>query len=344
MGLVVTASPSSGLPERAWKQARVLVTGAAGFIGSALVWALNQRGCHDIVAVDFPADGVKRRNLEALRFREYVEPYALLDKARGEYLRSFDFVFHLGACSSTTETDAAYLRKNNSEYTRLLAEAAIEAKARFVYASSAATYGDGSAGMDDTSLASLDELQPLNLYGGSKHTFDLYARDHGWLEHIVGLKYFNVFGPNENHKGEMRSVVNKSYEQVMETGAIHLFKSYRPEYPDGEQKRDFLYVKDAVEMTLHLAEHPSAAGLFNIGSGEAHSWNELANAVFAALKREPRIEYINMPSQIRDKYQYFTQANIAKLRATGYAKPVTPLSQAVHDYVVDHLVPDRVLG
>ena len=173
---------------------------------------------------------------------------------------------------------------------------------------------------------------------------DLHAWRQGWLERVVALKYFNVFGPNEEHKGDMRSVVNKSFGQVMQTGDMRLFKSYRPEYADGEQRRDFLYVKDAVRMTLHLAENRRAAGIFNIGSGKAHTWNELAAAIFNALGRSPRIEYIEMPGSIRDKYQYFTEAKIGKLRSAGYTGPITPLGEAVRDYVQNYLVPARVLG
>jgi ADP-L-glycero-D-manno-heptose 6-epimerase len=215
---------------------------------------------------------------------------------------------------------------------------------RFVYASSAATYGDGSAGMDDADLRQLERLHPLNLYGLSKHWMDLHAWRHGWLEKIVALKYFNVFGPNENHKGDMRSVVCKSYAQALDSGKIHLFKSHRLDFRDGEQRRDFLYVKDAVAMTLHLAEHPSANGIFNIGSGKMHTWNELARAVFAALGRPPRIEYIDMPESIREKYQYSTQADIRKLLATGYDRPITSLEEAVRDYVVNYLVPGRSIA
>ena len=182
------------------------------------------------------------------------------------------------------------------------------------------------------------------MYGYSKQLFDLYAQRRGWLEHLVGLKYFNVFGPNEDHKGDMRSLVHKSTAQVRESGLIRLFKSHRPDFADGEQKRDFLYVKDAVAITLHLAATTRANGLFNVGSGEAHSWNELARAVFSALGLPPRIEYIDMPEALRGKYQYFTQANIGKVRAAGYDRPITTLAEAVHDYVTRYLVPDRRLG
>jgi ADP-L-glycero-D-manno-heptose 6-epimerase len=334
---------TSALREQ-WKRSRVLVTGGAGFIGSALVWALNRRGCSDVTIVDGARREDRAGNLGGLRFEDYLEPYAALSRLSAGALGRFDFIFHLGACSSTIETDADYLRRNNFEYSRNLAAWALGAGVRFVYASSAATYGDGSAGMDDTDPRSIEKLRPLNLYGESKQMMDLHAWRAGWLDRTVAMKYFNVFGPNEDHKGDMRSLVHRSFAQVMETGAIRLFKSYRPEYSDGEQKRDFLYVKDAVEMTLHLAGNQNANGIFNVGSGSAHTWNELARAVFSALDKPPRIEYIDMPDAIREKYQYFTQANIRKLFATGYTQAVTPLEDAVRDYVMNYLVPRRGLG
>jgi ADP-L-glycero-D-manno-heptose 6-epimerase len=198
--------------------------------------------------------------------------------------------------------------------------------------------------MDDSDPSQLERLRPLNLYGQSKQWMDMHAWREGWLDRIVGLKYFNVFGPNENHKGDMRSVVCKSYAEVLKTGMIQLFKSYRTQYTDGEQRRDFLYVKDAVAMTLHLAANPVANGIFNIGSGEARTWNDLARAVFAALGREPRIEYIDMPESIRDKYQYFTQADVHKLLAAGYDRPITSLEDAVRDYVANYLAPGRTIA
>jgi ADP-L-glycero-D-manno-heptose 6-epimerase len=327
-----------------WKNKRVIATGGAGFIGSVLVWELNRRGCTQVAVVDFTGGPEKRANLNGLRYTELIEPVHLLPSLSSGSLGRLDCIFHLGACSSTTETNEQYLRENNYEYSHRLAEWALRAGVRFVYASSAATYGDGSAGMDDTDPGQLDRLRPLNLYGLSKQWMDLHALREGWLDRIVGLKYFNVFGPNESHKGDMRSLVCKSYAEALKTGVIRLFKSYRPEYRDGEQKRDFLYVKDAVAMTLHLAANPEANGIYNIGSGEARSWNDLAHAVFTALGREPRIEYIDMPETIRDKYQYFTQANIGKLRAAGYDQAITSLEDAVRDYVVNYLVPGRTVG
>ena len=341
-------------------QGRILVTGGAGFIGSALVWALNQRGRTEIVVTDFIEPGKrwcdvvpldsgresKRRNLAPLRFADYVEAdvfRARLAAGAGAFGR-FGTVFHLGACSATTERNEAYLRDNNLGYTQELAAWALAQGARFIYASSAATYGDGSAGMDDQD-DNLARLHPLNLYGESKQQFDLLAQREGFLHRIAGLKYFNVYGPNEDHKGDMRSLVHKAYEQILATGRVRLFQSHKPEFKDGEQQRDFLYVKDAVEMTLHFAETATTAGgLFNLGSGQANTWLALTSAIFGALNRRPEIEFIEMPAILRDKYQYFTQADITKLRATGYTPPITPLAAAVGDYVRNYLVPGRRLG
>jgi len=325
-----------------YSDSRVLVTGGAGFIGSALVWALNRRGCDNVVVCDILGNTDKWRNLTPLRFADYVESADLLPRLQSGSLGKFDLVLHMGACSATTERDATYLAKNNFEFTKDLANWALANKVRFVYASSAATYGDGSAGMEDDE-SKLDTLRPLNMYGYSKHLFDLHAKRGGFLNKIVGLKFFNVFGPNEDHKADMRSLVHKSFAQVQGKGVIQLFKSYRKEYKDGEQKRDFLYVKDCVAMTLHLAATPRASGLFNIGSGQARTWIDLSQAVFSALKKKPVIKFIAMPDSIRDKYQYFTQANLLRLRGAGYAAPVTSLENAVHDYVRKYLVTDRRL-
>ena len=321
---------------------RVLVTGGAGFIGSALIWALNRRGCENIIVCDRLGLDAKWRNLTPLRFADYVEAEALPARLQSGEFGKFDLVLHLGACAVTTEPDASFLLRNNYEFTKDLAAWALAKGVRFVYASSAATYGDGSAGMEDDA-AKLNTLRPLSMYGYSKHLFDLYARRAGFLDKVVGLKYFNVFGPNEDHKGDMRSLVHKSTLQVRTDGIIRLFKSYRPDYWDGEQRRDFLYVKDAVAMTLHLAATPAAGGLYNIGSGKAHTWIELANAVFTALNRNPEIQFIDMPEVIRNKYQYFTEADIARLRAAGYAAPVPPLEESVNDYIRNYLQSDRRL-
>jgi ADP-L-glycero-D-manno-heptose 6-epimerase len=325
-----------------FSDSRILVTGGAGFIGSALVWALNRRGCDNIVVCDLLGTNEKWRNLTPLRFADYVEVADLLPRLQSGALGKFDLVLHMGACSATTEKDATYLAKNNYEFTKDLAHWSLANKVRFVYASSAATYGDGSHGMEDNETQ-LDTLRPLNMYGYSKHLFDLHAKRAGFLNKICGLKFFNVFGPNEDHKGDMRSLVHKSFAQVQGKGVIQLFKSYRPDYKDGEQKRDFLYVKDCVAMTLHLAATPKANGLFNIGSGQARTWIDLSNAVFIALKKKPSIKFIEMPEVIRDKYQYFTQANLMRLRGAGYAAPVTSLENSIFDYVRKYLVNDKRL-
>jgi len=308
----------------------VLLTGGAGFIGSQLIAELNARGCEQIMVADFLGTDEKWRNLVPLRFNDYLEADDLLPRLRSGKLGDFDLVLHMGACSSTTETNGPYLIRNNYEFTRDLAEWSLGAGARFVYASSAATYGDGFAGMDDRSdLEYLNKLRPLNLYGYSKHLFDLHASRQRLLSKSIGLKFFNVFGPNEQHKGDMRSLVHKAYEQVRDTGAIKLFRSCHADFADGEQKRDFVFVGDAVAMTLHLAFDTEASGLFNIGSGRAETWLDLANAVFAAMNVEPNIQFVDMPESIRAKYQYFTRADISRLRQTGYDADVTPLADGV---------------
>lgn len=325
---------------------RILVTGGAGFIGSALIWALNQRGCTDILVTDVLGQDEKWKNLVPLKFSDYVEADAFRSRlaAKSTCFGKFSAAFHLGACSATTERNASYLADNNFGFTKELAIWALSQDTRFVYASSAATYGDGGQGMEDTN-EDLHRLRPLNMYGYSKHLFDLHAQKHGWLGRIVGVKYFNVFGPNEDHKGDMRSLVNKAYQQIIQAGTVNLFRSHHPDYKDGEQMRDFLYVKDAVEMTLHFAENgTNANGLFNLGSGEANTWLTLTKAIFAALNREPKIEFIDMPEALRGKYQYFTQADIGKLRASGYQRSMTPLTEAVRDYVQGYLVPGKKLG
>jgi ADP-L-glycero-D-manno-heptose 6-epimerase len=248
----------------------------------------------------------------------------------------------MGACSSTTETDADYMIRNNYQYTRDLAEWSVANEIRFIYASSAATYGDGSAGMGD-GTDNLNALRPLNVYGYSKQLFDKYAARNEMFDHIVGLKYFNVFGPNENHKGEMRSLVNKAFDEIKATGMVGLFKSANPQYKDGEFGRDFVYVKDAVEMSLHFLENRDG-GLFNVGSGRMNTWNALAHAIFKALDREPNIQYIDMPENLRDRYQYHTQADLTRIRSTGYTAETTPLDESVSDYVRNYLIPGKHLG
>jgi ADP-L-glycero-D-manno-heptose 6-epimerase len=319
---------------------RVVVTGGSGLIGSALIWALNRRGIERILVVDRLDSSEKWRHLVPLQFSDYVDADDFAERLGHRSFGEVGTIVHLGACSSTTESDAGYLMRNNYEYTKGLAHWAVEHDARFVYASSAATYGSLEAELSDE--ADLNSLRPLNAYGYSKHLFDLYARETGLADRICGLKYFNVFGPNEDHKGEMRSVVHKAFEQIRDGGGVRLFKSYRPEYRDGEQQRDFIYVKDAVEMTLHLAES-DAGGLYNVGAGTAHTWLDLVRPIFRALELPERIEFVEMPQQLRGKYQYYTCARIERLRRNGYDRPITPLADAVTDYVINYLVPQRPL-
>jgi ADP-L-glycero-D-manno-heptose 6-epimerase len=317
---------------------KILVTGGDGFIGSVLLWALNRRGRQDIIVTGVLGKTEKWKNLVPLQFEDYIEAGQLLEELDSPRLADVDVIFHLGACSDTTETDCRYLIQNNYEYTRRLAEWALRGDRRFVYASSAATYGDGSEGMADGD-ENLERLRPLNMYGYSKHLFDLHAKRKGWLDRIVGLKYFNVFGPNEGHKGEMRSVVHKAFQQIRETGKVRLFKSAHPDYRDGEQRRDFLYVKDAVDATIHVAFHPEANGLFNVGSGCASTWIELVRPIFRELGLPVNIEFIDLPESLREKYQYYTRADISRLRSAGWSGPQFTLEDAVRDYVGGYLIP-----
>ncbi|MGI6357033.1 MAG: ADP-glyceromanno-heptose 6-epimerase [Lentisphaerae bacterium] len=331
----------------------IVVTGGAGLIGSAVIWHLNQLGRDDIVVVDHLSKSEKWLNLRPLRFFDYYEKdhfQQLMTQDALPYREQIRTIIHLGACSDTTEVDAGYLVQNNFAYSKMLAEFAARNGLRMVYASSAATYGDGENGFLDDDR-SLSKLRPLNKYGYSKQLFDQWLLQRGWLSQrllsgasFVGLKYSNVFGPNEYHKAHMRSMVLRSFEQITATGVVKLFKSYRPEYADGEQVRDFLYVKDAAAMTVFFADAGYAAcGLHNIGFGSVRSWNDLARATFAALKRPVRIEYIEMPEELRNRYQYYTCLDISKLRKAGYTAPLTTLEAAIEDTCA-YLVDRRHLG
>ncbi|MHC4701765.1 MAG: ADP-glyceromanno-heptose 6-epimerase, partial [Planctomycetota bacterium] len=292
----------------------IIVTGGAGFIGSALIARLNARQVSDILVVDQLGKDRKWKNLRNLSFADYVDKADFLEMIVGGRLDSpVEAIFHLGACSDTTEIDASYMMKNNYEYSRVLARWAADTNVRFVYASSAATYGDGSTGFEDQE-ENIEILRPLNIYGYSKHAFDLWARRSGLLKSMVGLKYFNVFGPNEYHKGNMRSFVAKAFEQINADGKVRLFRSHEPDYADGEQMRDFIYIKDAVDMTLFFLDNPHVNGLYNIGTGDARTWKDLVMAVFVAMGKEPTVEYVDMPHSIRSQYQYFTRADMSKLR------------------------------
>ncbi len=323
---------------------RTIVTGAAGLIGSALVWELNRLGVDDAIVVDRLGRSEKWRHLVPLRFAEYLEADEFYPRlaANPDAFGPIAEVYHLGACSATTERDATYLIANNYRTTQQLATWTLGRNARFVYASSAATYGSRETDLRED----LDphSLVPLNMYGYSKHLFDLWAQREGILDRIVGLKFFNVYGPNEDHKGDMRSVVAKAYEQILAEGTVKLFESYRPGILDGEQTRDFLYVKDAVAIALHLGRSESAGGLYNVGSGVARTWNDLVAAIFSALERPPSITYIPMPDALRGKYQYRTEATVDRLRASGYTAPFTSLEEGVREYICRYLVPGMMLG
>ena len=328
----------------------ILLTGGAGLIGSAILWRLNQAGRDDVVVVDHLGTGEKWRNLRALRFRDYFEKEDFRHRMEsGEFDGAFSAILHLGACSSTTETDASYLADNNFAYGKMLAEYAARHGCRMIYASSAATYGDGENGFLDDEQA-IFRLRPLNKYGYSKQLFDEWLYQRGWLldppaeASFTGVKYSNVFGPNEYHKGGMRSMVLRSFEQIAATGRVALFRSYRPEYADGEQVRDFLYVKDAAAMTLFFLESARCLpGLYNIGYGSVRSWNDLAKAAFQAAGRPVAIDYIEMPEELKGRYQYYTCLDIGKLRRAGYAAPLTTLEEAVRDYY-GYFVRDGHLG
>jgi ADP-L-glycero-D-manno-heptose 6-epimerase len=319
---------------------KIIVTGGAGFIGSALCWQLNQLGETDILIVDRLDSSDKWKNLAPLKFADYLDADDFI--ANLEQHNKAEIILHLGACSATTERDSNFMMRNNYEFTKMLANWSVSNGKRFIYASSAATYGDGEQGMED-GTENLAKLRPLNVYGYSKHLFDLYAHRNGLFKEIVGLKYFNVFGPNENHKEDMRSLVNKAFAQIRDTGKLQLFKSAHPDYEDGEFGRDFVYVKDVTEMTLHFTEN-KIGGLFNVGSGEMHTWNELAKAIFKALDLPPEIEFVEMPAHLRDRYQYHTRADITRVREAGFDKVLMPLNESVADYVQNYLIPDKFLG
>jgi ADP-L-glycero-D-manno-heptose 6-epimerase len=322
----------------------IIVTGGAGFIGSNLVAALEERGRHDVVVCDRLGHGEKWRNLAKRELAAMVAPEQLMGflgdlRWRG----TIEAIFHLGAISSTTEPDADLVVRSNFTLTMQLWEWCTEQSVPLIYASSAATYGNGAAGFDDDfSVAGLARLQPLNAYGWSKHLTDrriarLVDSNAPRPSRWAGVKFFNVYGPNEGHKGDMMSLVAKLYPRARAGEAARLFRSHNPAYPDGGQLRDFIYVRDCVDMLLWLYDHPSVNGLFNIGTGKARSFADLAAATFRAVGREPVLEFVDTPVEIRDKYQYFTEARMERLRAAGYDRPFTTLEDGVADYVTNFL-------
>ena len=319
------------------KKDGIIVTGGAGFIGSAFAWKLNAEGVENILIVDRLGETDKWKNLVKRRFAGFVHKENFLRMVREDRVPfEASAVIHMGACSSTTERDADYLMSNNFHYSVELATWALRKNVRFIYASSAATYGDGSRGFSDDDEATRG-LRPINMYGYSKQLFDLWVLARGLERKFAGIKFFNVFGPNEYHKGDMRSMVHKSFGQIRERGGVRLFKSYRPDYRDGEQRRDFVYVKDCAEVLWWFLRNRKAAGIFNLGTGYARTWNDLSNAVFSAMDRKRQVDYVEMPESIRGQYQYFTEARIEKLRSAGCPVTFRSLEDAVYDYVVNHL-------
>jgi len=320
----------------------IVVTGGAGFIGSAIVWKLNLLGESNIIIVDELGKDEKWKNLVGINYYDFINKDEFINHLNEFSGKEIKAIIHMGANSSTTEKDSDHLMKNNYEYTKRLAQFSVSNDIRFIYASSAATYGDGTLGFDDDENI-VQSLRPLNMYGYSKNLFDIYAIKENLMNKIVGIKYFNVYGPNEYHKGDMRSVVHKAYEQILATGKVKLFKSLHPDYKDGEQKRDFIYVKDAVDMTLCFLDRKNVNGLFNVGSGKARTWNDLVTAIFHAMNKPVNIEYIDLPVHLAEKYQYFTEARLDKIKKTGYVNSISSMENSVTEYVKNYLMKNMYL-
>ncbi len=315
----------------------IIVTGGAGFIGSAVIKKLNDQGIEKILVVDELGNSPKWKNLLGKKFSDYIHKDEFLKALENKNnFADAEAVIHFGACSSTTEQDTDFLMRNNYKYSRVLAEWALAKDIRLIYASSGATYGDGSLGFSDDDTVTL-KLRPLNKYGYSKHIFDLWILQNNLTNKVAGLKFFNVFGPNEYHKEDMTSIVYKAYFQIRETGKVGLFKSYRPDYADGEQVRDFIYVKDCLDVIWWLLQNPKACGIFNLGTGKARSWNDLMKATFSALNMKPKIEYMDMPEGLRGAYQYHTEAKMDKLGSLRCPLEFRTLEDGVKDYVSEFL-------
>jgi len=317
----------------------IIITGAAGMIGSGAVRHLNDRGQTNLLLVDDLKLPDQWKNLVGKQFVDLLPIHALPDWLSGKESQ-VDAIIHLGACSDTMESNGDYLLDNNYRYTLRLAEWALRAKKRFIYASSAATYGDGALGFSDDE-STLLPLRPLNMYGYSKHLVDLWLQREKALDRVVGLKYFNVFGPNEYHKGRMASMIFKMTAKAVLDGKIQLFKSNHPDFQDGGQCRDFIYVKDAVQMTCDFLEPESFSigGIFNIGQGKPTTWNQLARALFQALGKEPNIEYIDMPPELAKQYQNYTCADMQKFQSHFSYVPRS-IEESVAEYVQEYLLKD----
>ncbi|HEY0030432.1 MAG TPA: ADP-glyceromanno-heptose 6-epimerase [Bacteroidia bacterium] len=314
----------------------IIVTGAAGFIGSCLVSKLNKEGFNDLILVDDFRDPEKMKNLDGKKYTQKIHRDEFIQWLK-ENQRLVQFVFHIGARTDTTEFNKEIFDRLNLNYTKDLWNTCVEFGLPMVYASSAATYGLGEFGYDDNE-ALIDRLKPLNPYGDSKNDFDKWAlkqekKPYFW----VGLKFFNVYGPNEFHKGRMASVIMHAHNQIKEKGVVKLFRSHNPDYKDGEQLRDFVYVKDVVEVCYFLLRHRKDSGIYNLGSGKARTFLDLVKNTFAGVRKTPQIEFVDTPIDIRDKYQYFTEANMNKLKSIGYSKPFHSLEEGVKDYVENYL-------
>ncbi len=315
----------------------IIVTGAAGFIGSCLVSKLNQEGFADLILVDDFSDPKKMKNLDGKQYSQKIHRDAFMQWLK-ENQRLVQFVFHMGARTDTTEFNKEVFDRLNLNYTKDLWKICVEFGLPLVYASSAATYGAGEIGYDDNE-ALINRLKPLNPYGDSKNDFDKWALQQEKKPYFwAGLKFFNVYGPNEFHKGRMASMILHAYNQIQETGSVKLFRSHHPNYKDGEQLRDFVYVKDVVEVCYFLLHHRKNSGIYNLGSGKARAFLDLVNNTFSGVKKQPTIEFIDTPMDIRDNYQYFTEANMHKLKSIGYTKPFYTLEEGVKDYVENYLM------
>jgi ADP-L-glycero-D-manno-heptose 6-epimerase len=319
---------------------KLLITGGAGFIGSALVKELNDQGIEDILIVDRLRDTSKWLNLRGVKFTHYIHADEFFSEENEGWLRQLKMIYHMGACSSTTEMDMDYLMKNNVEYSQKLFRLATERDIPIIYASSAATYGDGSKGYNDK-RSQIPELRPLNPYGYSKQLFDEWVlKQTKKPKHWFGLKFFNVYGPGEYHKGSMRSVVHQAFEQIRDGGKVKLFKSHHPDYADGMQLRDFIYVKDITKAMVMMSDSAISAysGIFNMGTGRAQSFKELVEATFKAMQTPVNIEYIAMPDHLKDQYQYYTQANMTKFMTLFPDFQFRDVEHGVEDYVKNYLL------
>lgn len=316
----------------------IVVTGAAGFIGSCLLAELNKEGFEDVLLVDDFSDINKNKNLQHKIFSDKVDRGAFITWLK-ENNSDVDFIFHIGARTDTTEFNKAVFDELNLNYTKALWEICTENNISFVYASSAATYGLGEYGYDDEDKTIIEKLKPLNPYGESKNDFDKWAlKQEEMPPYWIGLKFFNVYGPNEYHKGRMASVIFHAYKQVKENGKVKLFRSHNPAYADGGQLRDFVYVKDLCGVLIFLLKNRIPNGIYNLGTGTARAFNDLARNTFKAMGALERIEFIDTPADIRDTYQYFTEAKMNKLRKAGYAEPFHTLEEGVEDYVQNYLM------